>query len=251
MIDWRRIEKAIEWPVALLAFFIIPALVVEDRTTDASLRELAHTANWVIWVSFCIELLVRWAARGNATFFREAWFDIVLIAVSPPFWVPDYVQSLRAIRGARVLRTLRMLRVLRVGAVAGIGLRLARRLLGRKKFHYTALVALVVVFLGAFGVFIFEADANKSIGSFGDALWWAVVTATTVGYGDVSPVTLEGRLIAVVLMITGIGVIGIFTATVATHFFEQDRSDMADVIARMDVIEKKLDAILERDQQPR
>ena len=52
-------------------------------------------------------------------------------------------------------------------------------------------------------------------------------------------------------MITGIGVIGVFTATVATHFFEQDRSDMVDVIARMDAIEKKLDALLERDRQPR
>jgi len=64
-------------------------------------------------------------------------------------------------------------------------------------------------------------------------------------------VTLEGRLIAVVLMITGIGVIGIFTATVAAHFFDQDRSDMADVIARMDAIEQKLDAILEWDRQPK
>jgi voltage-gated potassium channel Kch len=108
--------------------------------------------------------------------------------------------------------------------VAGIGLRLARRLFGRRKFHYIALVAIAVVLLGALGVFLVERGSNRSIGSFGDALWWAVVTATTVGYGDVSPVTLEGRLIAVVLMLTGIGVIGVFTATVAALFFEQTRS---------------------------
>ena len=107
--------------------------------------------------------------------------------------------------------------------------------------------AVVVVFLGAFGVFIFETDANKSIGSFGDALWWAVVTATTVGYGDVSPVTVEGRFIAVVLMLTGIGVIGIFTATVASYFFEQDRSEVEEMKQRLAAIESKLDRLLERD----
>jgi voltage-gated potassium channel len=80
-----------------------------------------------------------------------------------------------------------------------------------------------------------------------------VVTATTVGYGDVSPVTLEGRLIAVVLMLTGIGVIGVFTATVATLFFEQDKeSELAAVAARLDSLERKMDLLLSRapDREP-
>jgi voltage-gated potassium channel len=112
-------------------------------------------------------------------------------------------------------------------------------------------VAIAVVFIGALGIFIFESGSNKTIGSFGDALWWAVVTATTVGYGDVSPVTIEGRMIAVVLMLTGIGVIGIFTATIASLFFEQEEhSEISDLAARLDVIEKKLDAVLERDTHP-
>jgi voltage-gated potassium channel len=55
-------------------------------------------------------------------------------------------------------------------------------------------------------ILLFETAANKTSGSFGDALWKAIVTATTAGYGDVSPVTVEGRVIAVVLMLTGIGV---------------------------------------------
>ncbi|MBA4495672.1 potassium channel family protein [Paenactinomyces guangxiensis] len=53
-----------------------------------------------------------------------------------------------------------------------------------------------------------------------DAVWWAVVTTTTVGYGDISPVTLGGRVIATILMFTGIGLIGSVTASVATHFIE-------------------------------
>ena len=71
------------------------------------------------------------------------------------------------------------------------------------------------------------------------------MTATTVGYGDVSPVTVEGRLIAVLLMLMGIGVIGIFTATVASFFFEQEQeSEAAAISARLDAIDRKLDALL-------
>jgi voltage-gated potassium channel len=243
----QRIEKVLEWPVAILALLIVPALVLDERTTDPALRELAHVVNWVVWIAFCVEFLVRWAADGRRRFLRDAWFDLLLIVVSPPILVPEYVQSVRSLRAVRALR---LLRFVRAGAVAGIGLRLARRVFGRRKFHYTALVAVAVVFLGAFGVFVFESGTNKSIGSFGDALWWAIVTATTVGYGDVSPVTAEGRIIAVVLMLTGIGVIGIFTATVASVFFEQDRGELADVQVRLEAIEAKLDVLLARDSRP-
>ncbi len=242
---FERVAGALEWPVAILALLVVPALVVEERTTDPTLRELAHITNWIVWVAFCIEFGVRWAARRSARFLREAWFDLLLIVVSPPFLVPDYLQGTRSLRA---LRAIRLLRLVRAGAVAGIGLRLSRRLFGRRKFHYTALVAVAVVFMGALGIFIFEAGANKTIASFGDALWWAVVTATTVGYGDVSPVTVEGRVIAVVLMLTGIGVIGIFTATIASLFFEQEEhSEIADLAARLQIIERKLDALLEKD----
>lgn len=65
-----------------------------------------------------------------------------------------------------------------------------------------------------------------------------------------SPVTAEGRIIAVVLMLTGIGVIGVFTATIASVFFEQDRSELADTTARLEAIERKLDLLLSRDQRP-
>jgi voltage-gated potassium channel len=240
-----RSLRALEWPMAVLALLIVPALVLEDRATDPRLREAAHVLNWIVWVAFCVEFAARWVAHKSINFLGEAWFDLLLTLVSPPFLVPDYWQGLRSIRAVRILR---LLRLVRAGAVAGIGLRLSRRLFGRRKFHYTALVAIAVVFMGALGVFIFESDSNRAIGSFGDALWWAVVTATTVGYGDVSPVTLEGRLIAVALMLTGIGVIGVFTATVASAFFEQEKeSELAAMAARLDSIEQKLNELLSRD----
>ena len=106
-----------------------------------------------------------------------------------------------------MIRGLRVLRLVRASAVAAIGLRLSSHLFGRRKFHYTALLAVAVVFLGALGMFTVERGQNQAVRTFGDALWWSVVTATTVGYRDLSPVTTEGRLIALVLMLTGIGMI--------------------------------------------
>ena len=103
----------------------------------------------------------------------------------------------------------------------------------------------MIVGLGAMGILAVERGHNNSILTIGDALWWAVVTTTTVGYGDVSPVTGEGRLIAVGLMIVGIGFLGVFTATITSFFLEPSRNadDTNSVEQRLLRIEQKVDAL--------
>jgi voltage-gated potassium channel len=88
----------------------------------------------------------------------------------------------------------------------------------------------------------FEANAKGSnIHNFGDALWWAIVTVTTVGYGDKYPVTAGGRGVATVLMFVGIGLIGVLTATVASYFVEQSADeDRAELVERLDRMEAML-----------
>ena len=100
--------------------------------------------------------------------------------------------------------------------------------------------------LGATGWWIVEGRTNAALSSFGDAVWWAVTTTTTVGYGDIYPTTGEGRLIAVLLMLAGIGVIGVFTATIASFFMNKDEeNDLSGVKQRLEAIERKLDRLLE------
>ena len=87
------------------------------------------------------------------------------------------------------------------------------------------LAALGLVIIGALLVMLFERNASGSnIHNYRDAIWWAVVTVTTVGYGDRFPVTEGGRAVAVILMFIGIGLIGTLTATVAS-FFVQEHTD--------------------------
>jgi voltage-gated potassium channel len=78
-------------------------------------------------------------------------------------------------------------------------------------------------------------------GDMWDGMWWAVVTATTVGYGDISPSSPPGRLVAVALMLFGIGLTATLAASVAAYFVKQDKGDdMAEVVARLDRMERLL-----------
>lgn len=237
--------RQLEGPIGVLALLVVPAIVLEDRATNPELVTLAVGLNWTIWLAFCVEFLLFFIAEPHPTTLKKYWFNLALIVASPPFFMPQYLQAARSLR---VIRVLRLLRLLRLGVVVTVGLRLTRRVLTHRQFHFVGVVAVGVVFLGAFGIYITEADANVAIKSFGDALWWSVVTATTVGYGDVSPHTPEGRLIAVALMLSGIGVIGVFTASVASFFLQRDDSGQADILARLDVMEQKIDLLLKADE---
>ena len=92
------------------------------------------------------------------------------------------------------------------------------RLLRRETLGRLMIVTFCILAVGTIGMALFEKDKNESLDSIGDAIWWSMVTVTTVGYGDISPATIGGRIIGVVVMIFGIGFLGMFTATIASIF---------------------------------
>lgn len=240
----ERVTQALEWPMAILALTVIPALLIDSGTATPRVHLIATSVNWFVWLAFCGEFILRAAvAPDRRVFVRRSWVDLVIIVVTPPFAAPETLQAVRAVRAVRILR---LLRIVRAAAFLSISLRASRRALQHRKFHYVLLVALGIVLLGATGLYVIEGDQNDSVKTFGDALWWAVTTATTVGYGDIYPHTGEGRLIAVVLMLTGIGVIGMFTATIANFFMvEQGEGEIAELRDHLKRIEYKLDRTIE------
>jgi voltage-gated potassium channel len=126
-------------------------------------------------------------------------------------------------------------------------LRIRAILLHRGLFR-VLIVAAVLLFLGAWLVLLSEENAKGSnIHNYGDALWWGIVTVTTVGYGDRYPVTALGRAVAVVLMLVGIGLIGVLTATVASFFVAEHSDDHQDQIqASHDAINDQLSVLTDR-----
>ena len=118
--------------------------------------------------------------------------------------------SVPLLRPLRLLRLIALLRMLNRSAVGGLA--------GRAVTYVTGFAVLAAALSS---LAILDADrrtADSNITTFGDALWWSATTVTTVGYGDRFPVTSEGRLIAVALMIVGISLIGVITASVAAWF---------------------------------
>jgi voltage-gated potassium channel len=219
-------------PVAIATVCVVPALLLESSSDPAWLA-VAQVLNWGSWLVLAGHVATM-LTIGGAAGLRLAWLDAILVAVS----VPVAPASLGA------ARLLRLVRVLRLGVALSATMRHARAILQHRQFHFVALVAVVAVCLGGLGIYSVEGGDNTHIQSYGDGLWWAIVTVTTVGYGDISPTTTEGRVIATCLMLLGIGVIGAFTATVASFFVQQDEgSELAALEARLERIEAKLDAL--------
>jgi voltage-gated potassium channel len=162
-----------------------------------------RTVNLVIWGIFVFDYALRLALSGDRrTFLRRNLIDLVAILPADLF------------RAARALRVLRILRLMRASAVLWRVSATIRTILGTNALGWVLTATGTVVVLGAGAVLAVEPE----MGNFGDALWWSIVTSTTVGYGDLAPATIVGRLVAVVLMVVGIGALGMITGSIATHF---------------------------------
>jgi voltage-gated potassium channel len=151
-----------------------------------------------------------------------------------------------------VLQPLRLADLPRVDVVAAELVLRTRAILRHRGLFRVLLAAAGLLFVGSWLVMLSERDApGANIHDYGSALWWGIVTMTTVGYGDKFPVTGLGRAVAVVLMLVGIGLLGVITATVAS-FFVQEHTDAnkakieqshQDLTAQLDALGVRLDRI--------
>jgi voltage-gated potassium channel len=184
--------------VVFIVVYAVPVLWPDLRP---GWRRACETANLVIWGLFIGDYLVRLGlSRTRWRFVRDHLFDLVVLLLP-------------------LLRPLRMLRL--VTALLVLNRRTERWTRGRLAVYVGGTTALLVA-VGALAILDAERgrpDAN--IGDYPQALWWAVVTITTVGYGDFYPTTVPGRLVALCLMLGGIGLIGFVTGSLATWIVER------------------------------
>lgn len=208
---YKRFSDHVDGPLLVLAILWLPVLIIPLVSHPSpAIGDSLNAVDYTVWAIFVLEYLVKfYLAPDRRRFVRTHLVDLLVILI--PF--------LRPLRLARVLR---LLRLVRVATTLGEILRRARSILTHKGLHFVLLSVVLIVFASAALEFGFEhTAAGSNIHDLGDALWWAVVTVTTVGYGDRFPVTAAGRAVAVVLMLVGIGLVGAVTATVASYFVEQ------------------------------
>lgn len=190
------------WGVIYEAVMVTLAVTVVALIAQPNVGWVRIT-NLAIWAVFVIDYFTRLALSGDRKqFFRRNIIDLIAILPADFF------------RAARVLRVLRILRLLRAASVLWRVSSTVRAIAGTNALGWVLTASMVVVLLGAGAVMV----AEPEMGNFGDALWWSIVTSTTVGYGDLAPASMVGRAVAVVLMVVGIGTIGMITGSIATFF---------------------------------
>lgn len=205
-------SKLSDTPLLVLALLMIPILIlpeIADLTSDQD--NLLNTFDWFIYALFAIDFLIKfYLAPSKWRHLRENWLDVIILVL-------PLLRPLRLVSGARFLRLLRATRLL---IFIMEGLRKLRKILAGRGLNWSLLATLSLVVISAGLVTIMERDGGGSITGFGDALWWAMTTVTTVGYGDTFPVTPEGRGIGVFIMVIGIVFYSILTANIAAYFVE-------------------------------
>jgi voltage-gated potassium channel len=238
-------DRRMDWWLTGLAVVFLVAYAWQVLDTDLGpgghdALELVLTA---AWVAFGADYLVRLAlARRRGRYLLHHLLDLAVLLL-------PMLRPLRAVRA--------------VLAIGVLNRQLRDNVRGRVAVYVGGAVVLVG-FVASLAVLDAERDApDSSITTFGDALWWTVTTVSTVGYGDRYPVTLEGRLVAGGLMIAGIALLGVVTASLASWFVENLRrherqlesevdrtgAQLAEVLAELRAVTSRLDE-LERDRRP-
>ncbi len=186
-----------------IAWLLIAIIVLTTDVNHSSSTRLVGTL-FVLWAVLLVEYLVRLVVTPDRRgYVKRRWAEPATVALPP-------LQGWHMV-GMEKMSLLLYEAELRVEAI-----------LKHHSLFRVLIAAAATVFLGAWLVLLFEENTKGSnIHGYPDALWWAVVTVTTVGYGDRYPVSEGGRAVAVVLMLVGIGLIGVLTATVASVFVKE------------------------------
>jgi voltage-gated potassium channel len=210
-------------PLVFLAAYALPVL---DPDLPTWLLDLCRWLSWITWGIFVVDLVVRLAlADERLRYLVRHWYDLLVIVLP-------------------LLRPLRLLRLIPLLSV--LNRRAQIRLRGRVGI-YIAGGASLLAFCAALAVLDAERSSpNANIRDFGDAIWWAVTTMTTVGSGDHYTVTAAGRLVAFGLMIGGIALLGTVTATVASWLVEAvaaEKEQAEDLQITVRRLEDKIDRL--------
>ncbi len=222
-------EDRTAWIMVVLALvylgvFAIQVLVAELPTPVVAFLDVVALA---IWITFAVDLAVRAGMSPSwHRYLLKHPIDVLAVAV-PAF---------------------RFLRVLRVITAGQWLVRRGGRLASAQTATAVAVAVSFLALVGALAVLDVERGVEGAqITTFPDALWWAFVTMSTVGYGDAVPVTGAGRVVAVAMMLVGIGLVGVVSGTLASGFLArlqaQEDTEQAELLARIDELQEQVRAI--------
>lgn len=202
--------------VLILSVYVLAALLIDSTYTLPSetsrlLEYIDNTICIFFFAEFCLEFR---RAENKLKFMRWGWIDLL-----------SSIPMIGVLRAGRLIRIIRLLRIIRAFRTVRNFLDHVFANKSQGTLSSAIAIAILLVIFSAIAILQVENDPNSNIKTAEDAIWWAYVTITTVGYGDKFPVTTSGRVIASILMTAGVGLFGTFTAYVASWFVAEKKQD--------------------------
>ena len=232
--------KLLEWPMMGIALWILIEWYLSAK--GISSPELSVFTNWLVFLGFLFEVtLLTSLVNDKILFLRTNWMNLLIILLGIPI----------ILEGGEMAATLRSFRVLIAIQVFINASSTFRELLARNHLGTTLGVSLIIMTIA--GMLI--AGIDPGVESVWEGLWWAWVTITTVGYGDVVPVSGEGRVIGAVLILIGVGLFAMLTASISVLFISRSDEEMEEnlqqqmrdnetkAMAQLSRIEKKMERL--------
>ncbi|HVL53888.1 MAG TPA: ion transporter [Vitreimonas sp.] len=221
----RRIDRVTDRPMIALSIVWIVLLIVD--LLGGGLPPLLDAATYAIWALFAADFAVGMIiAPDRRAYLRTHWL-VALSLVLPALRILRLAAAARFLRAGRAVRSVSMLRMV---TSLNRGMNAVGRALGRRGVGYLLALTALVIPVGAAGMTNFEGGAGAGptmeplFSTYGDALWWTAMTMTTGAATE--PQSGEGRLLAWVLLLYGLGVFGYLTAVLASHFVGRERGDV-------------------------
>jgi voltage-gated potassium channel len=229
-------SNAFEWfiqitIVASLVVHLVDLHVVRDKD-HGTIVSVLHLIDLIIIGIFTVEYFLRWYWAENRWRYPLTPMALIDLMVILPFYF-SHLFDLRTLRLVRMIRMLQLLKIYRYNRAMRSFFATIRKVL--PQLEIIGIVLIIVVTISSTAMFEAEREAQPDkFGTMADSLWWCVVTLATVGYGDLTPITATGRLVASITMIVGLGIFGTFISLIGGAFITamQDEEQQSLTLSR-------------------
>lgn len=218
--------------IALLILIILSIILVMIESIPSMLKEydsFLYKAEWVITILFTIEYILRLLVVKKPWKYMTSFYGVIdLLSILPTyisFFIPQsqFLILIRALRLMRVFRIFKLTQFVRESMTIVLALKAS----SRRILVFLTFVVLLSIFLGAL-IYVVESPQNENFSSIPQSVYWSIVTITTVGYGDISPITPAGKLIASLIMLLGYAIIAVPTGIVTVELTKSARTEEAE-----------------------
>lgn len=195
--------------VSIITFSIetIPNLKPETKT-------ILQVIEWFSVIVFSLEYVLRIYVADSKPKFIFSFFGIIDLLAILPFYL-SFGVDLRSLRALRFLRLFRILKLVRYNRAMNHFTSAIKS--AKEEIFLFIFITLILIYFSAVGIYYFENEAQpEHFSSIFDSLWWAIITLTTVGYGDVYPITVGGKVFTFIILMIGLGIVAIPTGIISS-----------------------------------